>query len=1100
MKPNHTPNKFNLLCRGAFLALVLSWVVTQAIAQVGRTGVTGTVSDDSGAAVVGATVTLTNQSTGVELTTTTDKAGIYVFRSLIPGMYKVSAQATGFETLVQSDVLTEVDRVSAVDFKLKVGSTSQTVSVEANASPINTESATVGNLITGKEIADIPLNGRNWVSLNLLTPGAARFYGTSMTFSNITESVAPGNFVVNGLRGGNNSYFLDGVNQQDVEDFILSVIPPLDSLAEFRTESGNSSAEFTGGAGAMVTAVTKSGTNEFHGSAWEYIRNNALDARNYFATSVSKLIRNQYGLAGGGPIRRDRTFWFGAWEGFRQVQGQPYVGSYPTASNVAGDLSDFGTTIVDPLTGDPFPGNVIPANRINPLSASWLKGFIPLPNTNAPLAQGNYSVERVEPITYDTGVGRIDQRVGQNGNLFGRYIYTLASAQEPTILESFARTQTRPGEDIAVQYTHQLNPRLSLEGLFGYHLYDDKEPEGNKGNLNMIDALGVQNDPNFSHAPASVQAPPLLSVTGLSQFGTSYLGRPREIKNRGFYYNGSVFYTLGAHAMRMGGNIQNNRADFPETIIPTGNWSYNGQFSGLGFADFLLGYPRSIGVLPDPFNPKSRRVAGGGWFQDDWKASPKLTMNLGLRFDIDTRYVSADNSVANFDLSTPPIATNITPTTRPKGWNRALVDSPEYIWSPRVGLAYKLGENTVVRAGYGIFWQPLTADPFVNYSINPPFERSIGATIDVTELSTFDRSLPLASSSASALEAIAIQKNARDGYIQQWNLTVEHSIGATSFQVAYVGNTGTQLYQSINVNLPPPGPGPIVPRQPFTQMLVATGGVVTPGLQPVGAISLQGSGANSNYNGLQVKVQRRFTRNLGFTASYAWSKAIDSSDGSGIESNPEGLQQPLNPAAERGLASFDLPQSLTFDYIYALPMGKGQKFLSDGVIANILGGWQLQGITSLQSGTPFTVVNSYDNLNNGGTGYPDVTCNPNYGRGRSSAQKVAEFFNTSCFVPAGGGVVGTPNYTFGNERRNGVFGPGTNFWSTGLKKNFSLDRVQLQFSSEFFNVFNHTNLGVVPPSVFDGNPNLAFGAPQLGKLFYTAQDAREIQFGLRLSF
>jgi hypothetical protein len=1100
MKPHYTPNGSALLCRGALLLVLLICIVSQASAQVGGTGVTGTVTDTSGLVVVGATVKMTNQSTGVVLSTTTDKAGIYAFYSLIPGMYNVSAQGAGFETLVQSDVLTEVDRVSAVDFKLKVGSTSQTVSVEANASPINTESVTVGNLVTGKEIVDVPLNGRNWVSLNLLTPGAARFYGTSMSFSNITESVAPGNFVVNGLRGGNNSYFLDGINQQDVEDFILSVIPPLDSLAEFRTESGNSGAEFTGGAGAMVTAVTKSGTNEFHGSAWEYIRNSALDARNYFSTSVPELRRNQYGLAGGGPIRRDHTFWFVAWEGFRQAQGQPYLGSYPTASEVAGNLSDFNTTVVDPLTGLPFPGNVIPANRINPLSASWIKSFIPLPNSNVPLSQGNYVVQRVEPITYDSGVGRIDQRVGQNGNLFGRYIYTLSSAQEPTILQSFARTQTRPGEDVAIQYTHQLSTRLILEGLFGYHLYDDREPEGNYGNQNMINALGVQNDPNFSNAAASLQAPPQISVTGLSQFGTSYLGRPREIKNRGFYYNGSVFLTAGAHAMRMGINIENNRADFPETIIPTGAWHYTGQFSGLGFGDFLLGYPRTIGVDPDPFNPESRRVAGGGWFQDDWKMSPKLTFNLGLRFDIDTRYVSADNSVANFDLSSPPVAVNITPANRPAGWSRALVDGPAYLLSPRVGLAYKLGANTVVRAGYGIFFQPMSADPYVNYSINPPFERSISATIDISQLPTFNRSLPLASSAASALEAIAIQKNFKDGYVQQFNLTVEHSIGATSFQVAYVGNTASQLYQSFDVNLTTPGPGPIVPRQPFTQMLVATGGVVTPGLQPVGGIDVQGSGANSNYNGLQIKVQRRFTHNLSFTASYAWSKAIDSSDGSGIESYPEGLQQPFNTAAERGLAQFDLPQSLTFDYIYALPMGRGQMFLSNGVLANVLGGWQLQGITSLQSGTPFTIVNAYDNLNNGGTGYPNVTCNPNFGRGRSSAQKVAEFFNTSCFAPAGNGVVGVPNYTFGNERRNSVFGPGTNFWSTGLKKNFSLDRVQLQFTSEFFNVFNRTNFGIFPPSVFDGNPNLSFGTPQMGKLYYTSQDNREIQFGLRMSF
>jgi hypothetical protein len=330
---------------------------------------------------------------------------------------------------------------------------------------------------------------------------------------------------------------------------------------------------------------------------------------------------------------------------------------------------------------------------------------------------------------------------------------------------------------------------------------------------------------------------------------------------------------------------------------------------------------------------------------------------------------------------------------------------------------------------------------------------------------------------------------------------VEHSIGATLFSVAYVANKGTDLYQSFNVNLAPPGPGPINPRRPYTQLVVAPGGVVPPGTYPAGGISLQGFGANSNYNGLQMKVQRRFAKNISFTASYAWSKAIDSNDGSGIESYPETLQQPLNPTAERGLAAFDVPQSLTFNYIYLLPFGHGQKFLgSSRVLDRIVGGWQLEGITTLQSGTPFTVLNGYDNLNNGGTGYPNLLCNPNYGLGRSTGQKVAQFFNTACFAPAGGGVIGVPNYTFGNEGRNSVFGPGTNFWSAGLMKIFSMERVRIEFRAEFFNVFNHPNFSFLPHSVFDGTPELQFGTPQFGKLSFTGQDSREIQFGLKATF
>jgi hypothetical protein len=759
---NSKPAAFSV--QRAAIIVVLCSICVSLKAQVGKSGITGTVRDPSGAAVMGAIVAARNQSTNTESSTTTGDAGTYFFRGLPVGAYTVTARAAGFETVSTKDVQTEVDRISSIDFSLRLGTASETVNVEANASPVNTVSGTVGNLVTGKEIQDLPLNGRNWVSLNLLTPGAATFHGTSMTFSNITESVSPGNFVVNGLRGGNNLYFIDGVNLQNVEDEILSILPPLESLQEFRTQTGNPAAEFSGGAGAMVTAVTKSGTNSLHGSLWEYLRNSDLDARNFFDPQLPPLRRNQYGVAAGGPVRKDRTFWFGSWEGFRQVKGQTFVGDYPTAPERAGDYSASTKAIVDPLTGKPFPGNIIPSSRINPLSTAWLNDFIPLPNTNVPEGSGNFRTLASQPIAYDTYMARVDQRIGDKGTLFGRYFYTLATSDEPTILQNFSRSQHRAGHDLAVQYTHTLSARLVLEGRFGYHVYDDREPEGNSGNVNMLQSLGVQNDPSFTHNADSMLAPPQVSVTGESQFGTSFLGRPRRIYNRSFYYDGSAFLSVGSHAMKMGGNLVNNRANFPEIILPTGAWSYNGFFSGTGITDFLLGLPRSVSTDPDQFDPQSRRWTGGLWFQDDWKVFPRLTVNLGLRYDIDTRYISANNSVANFDLSNPPVALNITPANRPAGWSRALVDGPQYLWSPRVGFAYKLhGDSTVLRGAYGIYWQPMTADPFVNYSINPPFIRTIAATFDTSNVATFDRTMPLASSSASGIGATGIQKKFRDG-------------------------------------------------------------------------------------------------------------------------------------------------------------------------------------------------------------------------------------------------------------------------------------------------------------------------------------------------
>jgi hypothetical protein len=400
-----------------------------------------------------------------------------------------------------------------------------------------------------------------------------------------------------------------------------------------------------------------------------------------------------------------------------------------------------------------------------------------------------------------------------------------------------------------------------------------------------------------------------------------------------------------------------------------------------------------------------------------------------------------------------------------------------------------------------MYWQPMTADPFVNYSINPPFIRSLNATYDITDLPSFDRTMPLRASAASATGATAIQKDFKDGYIQQWNLTLEHTIGGTLFSLGYVGNKGTDLYRSINVNLAPPGPGPINPRRPFTSMVVAQGGLVPAGPTAVAGISVQGYGANSTYNAMHVKVQRRFAHNLAFTVSYAWGKAIDDNSGSGVEGWTQTQQQPLNSKAERGLANIDYRHSLTFNYIYSLPFGKGQRYLNKGMAAKIAGGWQVEGITMLQTGSPFTILNASDNLNNGGSGYPDLICNPNYGSGRSSGQKTAGFFNTACFTAPAGGQIGVPNYKFGNEGRDSVIGPGTNVWNVGLLKTTPIkERFKLEFRTEWFNLMNHPNFSVLPESVFQGTPTLSFGIPQFGKIFYTSQDAREIQFGLKLSF
>lgn len=393
-----------------------------------------------------------------------------------------------------------------------------------------------------------------------------------------------------------------------------------------------------------------------------------------------------------------------------------------------------------------------------------------------------------------------------------------------------------------------------------------------------------------------------------------------------------------------------------------------------------------------------------------------------------------------------------------------MYDAPTVDPAPRFGFAYRAFGSTVIRGGYGIFWQQMGSDPPVNLSIQGPWIRSIGVTFDITDLPTFDRSNPLRQSAATASGGFGLPRDFKDGYVQEWNLTLEHTIGANLFSAGYLGNKGTHLITFAPPNLAPPGPGPIQQRRPYTN---------------VGGIQWEESSRDSSYNGLQLKAQRRLARGLAFTVSYAYAKAINNGDGTYIESRSDVFQQPRNAKGERGLAEFDVRHSLTFSYDYLLPFGRGQAVLGNaqGVLNKLVSGWQILGITRFLTGSPFTITNGFDNLNNGGTGYPNIVCNPNFGSGRSHSQQVSMFFNTACFATP-------PLYTFGNEGRNAVIGPGTQLWDVSLTKDTNItERVRVEFRSEFFNIFNNVN--------FD-YPNASYGTAQFGTIRATSEPSRQI--------
>jgi hypothetical protein len=1068
--------------------VILCLLPVPLFAQIGASGITGTVTDPTGAFVHDAKITVRNEATGVGASTVSSTAGTYNIRNLIPGSYTVTGEVSGFKKSITEHVVTEVDKSSTVDIVLAVGSVTESVSVAAaEAVQLDTESSTVGQLITTKEIETLPLNGRNWISLNFLTPGAVTFHGTTAQES-VTAAVYPQNVVLNGLRGGNNAYYIDGAFLPARETQVILVVPPLDALGEFRVQSGNFSSEFVGGAGGVVSATTKNGTNTLHGSVWEYLRNDALDGRNYFDTTKPPLKRNQFGTTLGGPILKNRTFFFGGYEGFRQRKGVTLVGDYPTAAQRNGNLSDFPSQIVNPLTGQPFPNNQIP---VSPLSAKYLNDWIPLPNTSVPVGQGNLRIASPQPINYNTFVGRIDHTLSEKTNIFGRYYYTKANSSTPYFIPGFLRPVANIGNNAALQVTRTFTPTTVGQFRFSYNrTFQDESTDNSKG-VNMLDELGiVPGALGFSNSPLdSLREPPSLGVTGYSGFGNSLFGRPRSFYGDSYFFDQLFFLNRGSHNIRMGGNVDREFHNFPEDILATGSWSYTGQFSKSALADFLLGYPRGISVISGLFHQDLWRWQDGIWFQDDWKVHPKLTLNLGLRWDYDERWATHSGTLANWDLSTPPIAKEQFPRANvaacPSGvcsplspFGDHLVDSPKLLWSPRVGFAYRLRENTVLRGGYGMYWQPLTTDPYVNMSLDPPFVASFGATYQLSDLPSFNRSNPLQNSSAAGISASGVKTNIDDGKVQEWNLSLEQSIGANLISVAYVGNKGTHLVGGGFSDQAPPGPGPLNPRRPFTNV----------------SVGLAGSDGNSTYNSLQVRAERRFARGLSFIVSYAWEHAIDNSDGSYIESQSATFQQPNNLNAERSDAEFDVRNALTFSYIYELPFGRGHSLLGgvSGVADKLISGWQLQGITQMYSGAhQKTVTLAYDNLNDGGTGYPDRICDPNLGRGRSSAQKVAMFFNTACFAPPAGGTVGVPNYIFGNAPRHPLENPGIQNWNLALQKETALwERLRLQFTAEAFNLFNHPNFSP---------PNTAFGSPQFGRIT-AASDGRNVQAGVKFIF
>ena len=1044
-----------------------------ASAQTYRASVRGTITDPASALISGAEIKVNNQATGETRVASSDSAGEYTIASLAPGTYRMTVAAPGFVALSQEFTLS-VHQELRHDVQLSVGQLTESIDQHLGVEflTVERESAALRTAIDNRQIEGLPLDGRNFYELSLLVPGAV--------------PAAPGSagsvrgdfsFSVNGAREDSNNFLLDGVYNLDPKLNTFGVRPPVDAIREFEMLTSSYDASFGRNPGAQVNVVLKSGTNEFHGSLFEFHRNAVWDARNFFAPAGEgkpKYIRNQFGGSIGGPIKRDRTFVFGDYEGTRSREGITRITNVPTLSERNGDFSQslFGLPI-DPFTGMTFSGGIIDPLRIHPVGRAIAARY-PLPNRNEPFR--NFVSSPTQSDDNDSFDVRVDHRLNERADLTFRYSFGDRNLFEPftgptlSLVPGFGDTVKRRSQNAMAALTLVLTPNLVNETRVAFSRVAASVTQ-EASTLNSD--LGL---PTISPNPRDAGLS-FITITGLSPLGDEG-NNPQNSVTNVFQVINSSSYVHGRHLIKFGGDIRFSQQNAFRDIESRGRLTFSpfAQISGNAIADLLLGFPLLTSVARVDNPQHIRTESYNFFFNDSVRVNSRLTLNGGLRYEFNSPPVDAADRANVYDLgsrSLVQVGTNGVP--------RSGVEADKNNFAPRVGLAWTIGqeEKTVLRAGYGIYYDQSPLAPAEALYFNSPyFDNNIFFSLPGLPLTLSDPfpaffPFPLPDS------ALAIQRDLRTAYMQHWNLNLQRELGRNSVvELAYVGSKGTKLLTARDINQPLPSvlpPGlPFVPRP-------------DPRFDD---IDLLESRANSNYHSLQARWQQRLSRGLAALVSYTWAKSID--DASNFFSSagdPNFPQNSYDVRAERGRSNFDVRHRLSVSYSYDLPFGKGKSYLADnGWVSTLLTGWQTFGIVTLQTGRPFTVA-LISELDNSGTGRsilgfgandrPNVVGDPTLGT-RSPDQ----WFNTAAFAFP-------PPGTFGNAGRNIVEGPGFQNVNASLVKNTNLtERVNLQFRAEVFNLFNHPNFNL---------PDNFLGSPTFGKIS-SARDPRHLQFGVKLLF
>ena len=1059
MKTSTTLSSLTLAFAVSILSLAPTVLRSQETASA---GIVGHITDSTGASVSEAKVTVLNVDTNASRSAQSDAQGAFSVPNLAPARYQVRIEKTGFQTAIVEPFELRIGEVVQRSVQLTVGAVNESVTVEARAPLLQTEGGSVNQVIDQRQITELPLNGRNLVQLATLSAGVSPqqpLSRSSAQYGNRNEYVT-----VEGGRDSSTNYVIDGVYARSLRFNNLELQPSVDAIQEFNVLRNSFSTEYGQGA-AVVTAVTKSGTNQLHGSAFEFLRNDVLDARNFFTAKKPAYRRNQFGGTVGAPIIKDKFFVFGGYEGLKTRQGQPFLGSVPNPTLLTGDLSSIAKPVIDPTTGAAFSNNRIPLTRLSHF-AQVLSPTIPAPNNSG---ANNYLVNKTFVDDYSTVTFRSDQVLSPKHSLFERYIWYDASQISPSTFTTTNYPQS--AQNLAVGDTYVFTPTLINDLRLGYNRANSLWKPVSLGGSNWDQLLGFQNlagagDPlDFGR--------PSFTIAGFSGQGEGPYTQG-AIENT-YSLSDAVSKVVGKHTIRTGVQAQNRRFNHITEILPRGNFSFNGNFSENSIADYLLGYCSECdGALGSSrSNYHSNTVAF--FINDDWQVSKKITLNLGLRYDYLGTWREVDNNEASFDPATGKLAYHKVPANVPPALAPLIINQNNFYpagivkpdlnnFGPRVGLAYRLTDNWVIRSGFGVFYDNPNLNELQFTRIILPFYGYQTIIPDKSKPISVDTLFPSLSQVTSLPAPFSTMSDNRTPYVLEWNFDVQRTLwGNLLLDIGYTGSGGRKLPRRFNQNQADFGTTPIIDRLPY------------PAWQP-GIFTAINDGL-SNFNAVSIRVEKRYSNGLSFLGNYQFSTNIDTDSGEADNA----VAYRTNTRLQRGLSIYDQRQRAVVSASYELPFGKGKAWLSNrGFASAVLGGWQAQGILSLLTGLPFTPTGPA--VCNCGSYVSQWVNATRPGFGKLSDPTPNLWFDPTAFALPATGFQGTAG-------RNILYGPGRKQLDFSLFRIFPLtERAQLQLRAEFFDVFNHPNFGTPDANISDTTAGV----------ISSAYDGRDIQFGLRM--